>query len=191
MASSHCRRKRCRFCKELFRPDPRLKSRQVACSRPECQSARKKENRESWLARHPDYFTGRSANTKAWRQHHPDYQRYWRRKHPEVRARDNARRRRRRELADLARAEIQNSILLQEPIRKAVTPYLVLPESAEIQNSILPQIVSLSIFSVRFAAHLWRRDTRLDRQGDAASVPSQQEVATATGPAEDRLAEEP
>ena len=85
MASSRCRKKRCRFCNDLFCPHPRLKSCQVACSKPECQRARNKENRKRWLERQPDYFTGRYHNTKAWRQEHPDYQRRWRREHPEVR----------------------------------------------------------------------------------------------------------
>ena len=166
------RRKRCRFCKELFVPDPRLKGRQVACSKEECQRARKRADRDDWLKRHPGYFTGRYANTKSWRHQHPDYQRRWRREHPEVRTRDNTRRRRRRELANLARAEIQNSISLQEPINKAVTPYLARLAGAEIQHSILLEVIALSIFSTRYAAHLQRRDTTLDRPPARPAVAS-------------------
>jgi hypothetical protein len=183
MASLGCRRKRCRFCKELFCPDPRIKARQIACSKRECQRARKKENQDSWVARHSDCFTKRYVNIKAWRQQHPDYQRRWRREHPEVRTRDNQGRRQRRKLAHLARAEIQDSISLQKPIKKAVKPYLVRAGGAEIQDSILPQLIFLSVFSARFAAHLERRDTRLDRPPDAAEVPSDHEVTLASGPA--------
>jgi hypothetical protein len=31
------KRRRCRFCNQLFAPDPRLKGRQIACSAPDCQ----------------------------------------------------------------------------------------------------------------------------------------------------------
>jgi hypothetical protein len=116
MASSRSRRRRCRFCRELFFHDPRLKERQIACSKPECQRLRKKANQEDWLARHPGYFSGRYFNTKTWRQEHPEFQRQWRKEHPEARAQDNERRRRSRELARVARAEIQDSISLQEPV---------------------------------------------------------------------------
>ncbi len=36
------RRQRCRFCGELFHPDPRLKGKQYACSAPQCQLERKR-----------------------------------------------------------------------------------------------------------------------------------------------------
>jgi hypothetical protein len=172
MATSRCRRKRCRFCGKLFLPDPRLKTRQSACSAPECQRARRKENQESWLERHPGYFDGRYFNTKDWRRAHPDYQRRWRREHPEAHARDNDRRQKARQLAHDVRAEIQNSILIQRPINKAVASSLLEPAAAEIQNSISSQVLTLSIFSALYAARLPRRDTRLDRPGPAHGLPS-------------------
>lgn len=62
------RRKRCRYCAELFRPDPRVGKRQRACSKSDCQSRRQAKNREDWLGRHPGYFTGRGFQHKRYRE---------------------------------------------------------------------------------------------------------------------------
>ena len=45
------KRRRCRFCNQLFVPDPRLKGRQIACSAPDCQRQRKEAGQEQWLSR--------------------------------------------------------------------------------------------------------------------------------------------
>ena len=144
------RRKRCRFCRTLFSPDPRVGSRQVACSDAECQRERKKANQDRWLERHPDAFKERYWNTERWLDEHPGYLAQYRRQNPERVARDNRRRKIRREVATQTRADIQDSISAQPTVAKALAPYLAERPSADIQDSIWPQVIMTSIFSARF-----------------------------------------
>ena len=60
--------KRCVFCGRYFTPDPRVKERQKACSRPECKKARKHLAQKKWSEKNPGYFRGRSPYVKAWRE---------------------------------------------------------------------------------------------------------------------------
>ncbi len=74
------RRRKCRHCGELFRPDPRNVRHQRYCSKPECRKASKEASQRRWLAKaqNRDYFRG-AANVervRAWRAAHPGY---WRR----------------------------------------------------------------------------------------------------------------
>lgn len=163
------RRKRCRFCRELFRPDPRLGSRQIACSAAECQKARKKQSQASWVARHPGYFEGRYANTRAWLDERPGYLAAWRERNPERVARDNERRRERRRIAAETAADIQDAISLQGTVSKALGPFLATARSAAIQDPIWPQVITASLFGARY---MQRRDTRLDRHSPAQAVAS-------------------
>ncbi len=172
MASSARRRRRCRFCRDLFLPDPRLKSGQIACSKAECQKARKRANQDDWLQRHPGYFKGRYPNTKTWLEEHPGYQRQYRGRRPEAACKDNLLRKKRHEIAQKARADIQDSISLQEAVSKRLTPDLFPGAPADIQDSIWPQVVMVSIFSASFGSWLQRRYTRLDGRGQPAQVPS-------------------
>jgi hypothetical protein len=57
------RHKRCRFCHELFRPDPRLGARQRACGAPACQRQRHARNCRAW----------RRRNRAVTRGHYADY----------------------------------------------------------------------------------------------------------------------
>lgn len=57
------RHKRCRFCHELFRPDPRLGPRQYACGQPACQQQRHAANCRTW----------RRRNRAVTRGHYADY----------------------------------------------------------------------------------------------------------------------
>jgi hypothetical protein len=50
----------CSICHRWFRPDERIGSRQHTCSRPECQTARRKKTQANWRAHNPDY-------ARAWR----------------------------------------------------------------------------------------------------------------------------
>lgn len=70
----------CEVCHECFIPDPRVGERQRVCFSLPCQQERKRRAQRRWLARNPDYFKGRYANTKAWLQAHPDYLRNYRRR---------------------------------------------------------------------------------------------------------------
>ena len=49
------RKKRCRFCRKLFRPDPRVGDRQYACGARGCQAERRVQNQASWRSRNPSY----------------------------------------------------------------------------------------------------------------------------------------
>ena len=61
--------KHCEFCGRFFVPDPRVGSRQRACSREECRKARKHASQQAWLAaQEPGYFCGRYPYVKEWRQ---------------------------------------------------------------------------------------------------------------------------
>jgi hypothetical protein len=49
----------CCICRQWFRPDPRVGSRQRACKKPECQAARRIRTQRRWRESRPDYFTAR------------------------------------------------------------------------------------------------------------------------------------
>lgn len=172
MASTRRRRKRCRFCGELFLADPRLRSRQVACSKAECRRARKQASQRRWVQRNAEYFKGRYYNTKKWLEAHPDYLAEYRRRHRDKAQRDAALRKERHELDKKARADIQDAISLQETIAKRVTPTLTASLGADIQDAFWPQVVAVSVFSSSFAASLRRRYTRRDRPQNATQVAS-------------------
>jgi hypothetical protein len=59
------RRRHCTVCGELFRADPRVGSRQRACSRPECQQERREKTQGKWRERNPDYFIDRRLRMRA------------------------------------------------------------------------------------------------------------------------------
>ena len=61
------RRRKCRHCRELFRPDPRNVHHQRYCSKSECRRASKAANR--------DHFRGVAnlERVRAWRAAHPGY----------------------------------------------------------------------------------------------------------------------
>ena len=48
------RRKRCPHCRCLFAPDPRVRDRQRACSKSECQRKQRSKTQASYRARNPD-----------------------------------------------------------------------------------------------------------------------------------------
>ena len=58
------RKRPCCICHRWFRPDNRVGSRQHACSRPGCQSLRRRKKQAAWRARNPDYFSGRRIQTR-------------------------------------------------------------------------------------------------------------------------------
>ena len=118
------RKRPCRFCRRWFQPDPRLGSRQYACSRAECQAVRQKANERAWLDRHPGYFRGREAAHRAWRQAHPEAQRRRRARDPELRERERRARRERRESAGERRAVEQKAMALQLLGPQGVAPQL-------------------------------------------------------------------
>lgn len=82
---SQQRRRKCRHCGALFRPDPRNLRHQRFCSKPPCRRASKAESQRRWLAKpdNRDYFRGpdNGERVRAWRSAHPGY---WRRSSPHI-----------------------------------------------------------------------------------------------------------
>jgi hypothetical protein len=71
------RRRRCKNCDDLFKPDPRNLKRQKFCSKPECKEASKQYSQQKWLMKpkNKGHFSG-SANVirvQQWRQQNPGY----------------------------------------------------------------------------------------------------------------------
>jgi hypothetical protein len=77
------RRRKCRHCGALFRPDPRNLRHQRYCAKLPCRRASKAESQRRWLAKpdNRDYFRGSEnvERVQAWRAAHPGY---WRRSTP-------------------------------------------------------------------------------------------------------------
>jgi hypothetical protein len=77
------KRRKCKCCHTLFRPDPRNRGRQHYCSAPTCRAASKAASQARWLAKpeNQDYFRGpvNVARVQAWRSRHPGY---WRKGRP-------------------------------------------------------------------------------------------------------------
>ena len=71
------RRRKCRNCGELFRPDVRNLRHQRYCAKPACRRASKTANQQRWLAKaaNHDYFRGPEnvERVRAWRAAHPGY----------------------------------------------------------------------------------------------------------------------
>jgi hypothetical protein len=58
------RKRPCCICRRWFRPDNRVGSRQLACSKPQCQLLRRRKKQAAWRARNPDYFSGRRIQAR-------------------------------------------------------------------------------------------------------------------------------
>lgn len=77
------KRKRCRYCKRLFFPDPRVGDRQKTCGDSACQKAHKEENNTRWRTKNPDYFRDDYTRVKQWLDQNPGYLKHFRETHPE------------------------------------------------------------------------------------------------------------
>ncbi len=196
------RRKRCRFCRELFCPDARLKEKQYACSARECQLERKRAKQRRWAARNRGYFKRRYPNTKEWLRSRPGYAARYRRDHPDQVARDNAARKKRHERAKTTRADIQVAKSLQAPVSKILTPVLAEPGNAGIQVAILPQVIVAALFSatsleraragiqgpIAAASAAWygpRHEQHHEETSACGSSPQSPEVVQLDGPSVD------
>jgi hypothetical protein len=65
MAYPRSRRRRCAICHHGFTADAHVGDRQLVCSRPECQKARRKGTQAAWRKRHPGYFIEWRAKKRA------------------------------------------------------------------------------------------------------------------------------
>ncbi len=71
------RRRKCKNCDDLFKPDPRNLKRQKFCRKPECKESSKRYSQQKWLMKpkNKGHFSG-SANVirvQQWRQQNPGY----------------------------------------------------------------------------------------------------------------------
>ena len=77
------RRRRCKHCHDLYKPDPRNLKRQKFCDKPECKIASKKHSQHKWLiqSKNRDHFSGPEnvIRVQHWREQNPGY---WKRKKP-------------------------------------------------------------------------------------------------------------
>ena len=73
------KRRKCRNCGKLFRPDPRNVRHQRYCSASTCRRASKAASQRRWLSKaaNREYFRGpeQVARVRAWREAHPGYAR--------------------------------------------------------------------------------------------------------------------
>lgn len=58
------RKRPCKICHHWFQPDPRIGDRQHACSKPECQSSRRRKKQAAWRAANADYFYARRVTER-------------------------------------------------------------------------------------------------------------------------------
>lgn len=83
MGMKQKRRRKCRSCGELYRPDHRNIHHQVYCGQEACRLASKRVSQRRWLNRasNRDYHRGNAAveRVRSWRKARPGY---WRRKPP-------------------------------------------------------------------------------------------------------------
>jgi hypothetical protein len=131
------RRKRCRFCGELFGPDPRLKNRQHTCRKEECQRERHRQNCTSWNREHQDQFVGRYRETLAWLADHRGYLGEYRRTHPEAAGEHRVAERERLRRRRAAQLDIQDSIRLQALVEQGFSSR---QPRLDIQDSIWRQL---------------------------------------------------
>ena len=71
------RRRKCRHCGRLYKPDPRTRKTQKYCSADECRKASKAASWKRWRKKpvNQDYYKGKIqvARTREWRRRNPGY----------------------------------------------------------------------------------------------------------------------
>lgn len=70
MENKKIQQKKCQYCGQYFKPNPRVGEKQKACSRDECKRKRKREAQEVWKKKNPEYF----------KDPYQDYVKEWRKK---------------------------------------------------------------------------------------------------------------
>src|SRR5580704_12100913 len=66
------RKRPCSICREWFRPNARVGPRQHACSKPECQTARRRKTQAIWRAKNPEYAAGYRIQQRSAQEHLPE-----------------------------------------------------------------------------------------------------------------------
>ncbi|SRR5258706_12506974 len=100
-------KKRCRYCPDLFSPNPRRyrphsdgkgrRSSQITCPKPECQRQRHRDACRRWRVNNPAYDDGRETQYRQWRRDHPGYMKDYRVAHPDY-VKDNLEKQHQRDL---------------------------------------------------------------------------------------------
>lgn len=139
------KQKRCRYCRGLFTPDPRLKDQQIACGKVSCLKARKKEAQKKWLKKNPGYFKGRYPNTIEWLKKHPGYLKGYRQAHPEYVQKNRIKQEQRRhkqkqghQTPNKPGVDIQDTTILQPVVSPEDSVRLV---CVDIQDTISAQLI--------------------------------------------------
>ena len=116
------RPRKCRCCKELFTPDPRVGVRQKYCSKRECRAASKAARQKRWRQKpnNRDYFSGpvHVERVRRWRKANPGYWKRERRNRPDAlqdavdsQVPDNQ-----KERAKKGPTALQDAVVLQKPV---------------------------------------------------------------------------
>ncbi len=66
------RKRPCSVCRCWFRPNVRVGDRQYACSKTECQAARRKKTQANWRKGNPEYARGYRIEQRAAREQPPE-----------------------------------------------------------------------------------------------------------------------
>jgi len=74
--------RRCRYCQQVFQPDPYHPQQQV-CTQPTCQSQRRSDYHRQKIASDPVYQQVCLESPRKWREANPGYWRKYRQDHPE------------------------------------------------------------------------------------------------------------
>ena len=77
-------KKKCKFCRRVFPPSPRIGDKQVSCNSPACRKQRKRLAQRRWHRANPTYFHERYKDLRLWREKNPGYQKKWRREQSEI-----------------------------------------------------------------------------------------------------------
>ena len=71
------RRRRCKHCDDLYKPDPRNLKRQKFCRKSKCKDASKRYSQQKWLkkSKNKDHFSGpvNVIRVQQWREQNPGY----------------------------------------------------------------------------------------------------------------------
>lgn len=97
--------KRCPYCGQMFKPDPRTQGFQKACPKAQCRKARKREADRFWRQHNPGYGKSRTLKVRQWARSYPDYWKSYRRRHLEYTGRNQEQTRRRMRLRRLVFAK--------------------------------------------------------------------------------------
>ena len=129
------RRRRCKNCHHLYKPDPRNLKRQKFCSKPECKAASKKHSQQKWLnkAINRDYFSSPEnvIRVQQWREQNPGY---WRRK-----------------------KSTKKTFLFDDALQDTLLPeslYYSESQANLIQNALQDMLSSKSLVIIGFSPHL-------------------------------------